>query len=76
MKSVFGTFLIFIVIFGLMKMNIIGVLNSTVFHFISYAALLTVICCAVYFVGMPSLGKKDKDNIGQSPQERLDKDEN
>lgn len=75
MKSVLGTFLIFIVIFGLLKMNIIGVLNSTTFHVISYIALVLVVGCAVYFVGMPSLGKKNKNAVEKTSQERQDKDE-
>lgn len=76
MKSVVGTFLIFIVIFGLLKMNIIGVLNSTSFHIISYAALVFVMCCALYFIGLPSLGKKNKKSVETVSQERQNKDEN
>ena len=75
MKSVLGTFLIFIVIFGLLKMNIIGVLNSTTFHIIGYAALILVVGCAIYFVGMPSVDKKNKNAVEKTLEERQDKDE-
>ena len=75
MKSVLGTFLIFIIIFGLLKMNIIGVLNSTTFHVVSYASLIIVVGCAVYFIGMPSFSKKSKNTDDKTLKERQDKDE-
>lgn len=54
MKSVLLTFLIFFIIFALLKMNILDVISSDVFHFISYACVFTVIGCAVFFIGFPS----------------------
>ena len=54
MKSVLLTFLIFFIIFALLKMNILDVISSDVFHFVSYACVFTVIGCAVFFIGFPS----------------------
>lgn len=75
MKSVLGTFLIFIIVFGLLKMNIIGVLNSTTFHIISYVSLILVVGCAVYLVGTPSLSKKNENAVKKTSKERQEKDE-
>lgn len=68
MKSVLLTFLIFFIIFTLLKMNILDVISSGIFHFISYACILTVIGCGIFFIGLPSrsnssqqLSEKNKD---------------
>lgn len=58
MKSVLLTFLMFFVIFALLKMNILDVFSNTVFHIISYISIITVLGCAVYFVGIPSRTKE------------------
>ena len=54
MKSVLLTFLIFFVIFTLLKLNILDIISSRVFHFVSYACIFTVVGCAIFFIGFPS----------------------
>lgn len=60
MKSVLLTFLIFFVVFTLLKMNIVGLLSSSVFHIVSYTLAGIVFACAIYFVGLPSRTKEIK----------------
>lgn len=68
MKSVLLTFLIFFVIFTLLKLNILDVISSRIFHFISYACIITVVGCGIFFIGFPSRS----DNSPQLPEKNED----
>jgi len=58
MKSVFITFIIFVVLFALLDSGIISVISSSAFHYAVYALFVMVIGAGVYFVGLPN--KKNK----------------
>lgn len=79
MKSVLITFVIFFVIFALLKMNILDIFSNTIFHIISYASLITVVGCAIYFVGIPSRTKEimlQNDDKNNDQKKEQNNDEN
>ena len=53
MKSVFLTFIIFIVFFILLDSGIISVLSSSAFHYTVYGLFIIGVCAGLYFVGLP-----------------------
>ena len=55
MKYVFVTLIIFGVVFGLLSTNVLDVINSDIFAYVSEASLLIVVLCAAVFVGLPKL---------------------
>ena len=60
MKSVFITFIIFIVVFALLKAGIISVISSSVFHYLVYGLFIIVIIVAIRLIGLPT-AKKSED---------------
>ena len=71
MKSVLITFVMFFVLFGLLKLNILSVLNGSWFPILSLVIFLIVIAIAVAMFGLPTkndflralkLKGKDTDN--------------
>ena len=71
MKSVFITFVIFIAVFGILKANIFALISSSAFHYLTYFLLFAVICCAVYFVGLPH--KNHTESLTTENQEEKEK---
>lgn len=57
MKSVFLTFALFLVVFGLLKLNIAEVLGSSWLPIVAIIVFLTVVITAISVIGLPT--KKD-----------------
>ncbi|MBP5216181.1 MAG: hypothetical protein J6039_06500 [Alphaproteobacteria bacterium] len=68
MKSIFITFLLFIVVFSVAQSGVFGLLSHWSLHYGAFVLLAVIICCALYFVGLPKKTEK------QSKKE--EKDEN
>lgn len=52
MKTAIISLFFLIIIFTALQYNVLSLLRSDAFHYASYAALVIVIGCAVYFVGV------------------------
>lgn len=66
MKSVGVTFLMFIVVFAVIKVGALDIIDTRVFRIGSWVIFASVFAAAVYFVGLPSFGDKtdnDEQNI-------------
>lgn len=69
----------FFVVFALLKMNILDLFSNTIFHIISFICLISVVGCAIYFVGIPSRTKElamqtdDKTNDKKKEQNNDEK---
>lgn len=55
MKSVFLSFLMFIIVFTALKLDILHVLDNSFMIYIALVGLLIVVACGLYFVGIPKL---------------------
>lgn len=73
MKSVFLSILIFIVVFSLLKMNVLMLVDNHFFVPIALGAFIIVLGCAIYFVGLPKTGDMvDKLKQISHPEEKED----
>lgn len=57
MKSVILTFLMFIVIFIILKADAVSIIDNGIFKIASFVLFFAVLGCAVYFVGIPDFRK-------------------
>ena len=61
MKSLLITFLMFIVIFILLKIDIFSIFTNTYFHILCYTSFILVFACGIFFVGLPLKSHKNKE---------------
>lgn len=55
MKSIFLTFLMFIVVFGAIHLGFIDLITNRYMPYISYGLLFIVIAIAIFIVGVPQI---------------------
>lgn len=55
MKSIFISFLMFIVVFTALKFDILSLFDNSFMIYIALTGLFIVIACGLYFVGIPKL---------------------
>ena len=55
MKSIFLTFLMFIVVFGAIHLGFIDLITNRYIPYISYGLLFIVIAIAIFIVGVPQI---------------------
>lgn len=55
MKSIFLTFLMFIVVFGAIHLGFIDLITNRYIPYISYGLLFIVIAIAIFIVGIPQI---------------------
>ncbi|MBQ8481910.1 MAG: hypothetical protein IJ532_05200 [Alphaproteobacteria bacterium] len=67
MKSIFLTILIFIGVFALAGSDVLSVISSDWFHYMSYVLFATVMLCGVYV----TMFRKQKKNEESSSAETL-----
>ena len=72
MKSVVVTFLMFVVVFILLKFDALALIDNSIFRIGSFVLFCCVLGCAIYFVGIPDFKQlqndiaEDRDNLEQS----------
>lgn len=69
MKSVFLSFIIFFVVFLIMRSDILAVVSTDAFTYLTFGSFILVLGCAFYFIGIPKikispqkLDEKTKEN--------------
>lgn len=71
MKSVFLSFFIFLIVFIVLRSDILSVVSTNTFSYITFGAFLLVIGCALYFVGIPKMS----ENSPKSNEETKESDD-
>ena len=71
MKSVFLSFFIFLIVFIVLRSDILSVVSTNIFSYITFGAFLLVIGCALYFVGIP----KTSENSPEPNEETKESDD-
>lgn len=72
MKSLLLTFVIFIVVFSLMKIDVLSVLGFSAVRYTAYIMLFVVICAGLYITFFPysRLIKKQKQQQKEADHEK------
>ena len=73
MKSVFLSFFIFLIVFIVLRSDILSVVSTNIFSYITFGAFLLVIGCALYFVGIPKMSEnspKTNEETKESDDEK------
>lgn len=61
MKSIFLSFFIFLIVFIVLRSDILSVVSTNTFSYITFGAFLLVIGCALYFVGIPKISENSPE---------------
>ena len=71
MKSVFLSILMFVVVFTALKFNILALLSSQLLVYIAIFAMIVVMICGLYFIGVPKVSdfKKAPSATGEKKDE-------
>lgn len=71
MKSVLLSFLMFIVVFTALKLDILKVFDSHIIVWLAAISFVIVMGCALYFIGVPRW-KDIKNTFKKMPKEKND----
>lgn len=66
MKSIFLTFLFFIVVFSVAKLDVLALLNHWGFRYGALLLFFIVLGCAIHFIGFL---QKDRNSVKQEKKE-------
>lgn len=75
MKSVFLSYVIFAVVFAILSTNVLDIFASNIFSYISGIALVLVLLCGIFFVGLPKFNLSDKEPSSEDSRNRTEKKE-
>ena len=79
MKSVVLTFLMLVIIFAVLKTNVLAIVDVNVLEIVFFVLFVIVMGCAVYFVGIPDFRKvikymaEDEDEINEEKKKIVTK---
>lgn len=76
MKSAFGTLIILIAIFAILKCGALDVISSPIFHYFSFGLLIAVFAAAYFLIGFQDKNvDQNIPTLPQNPEKEADDDQ-